>query len=103
MMTDVPARLLRPARPRSHRRGRPRRPRRVRPRHDRQPSRPRRATTCPAAASRLYAEAVGIEHVVVGGETIVERGVLTGAEPGTVLRSGVDTDTVTVPGVARDV
>ena len=61
-------------------------------------SRPRSATTCPAGRPRLYAEAVGIEQVVVGGRTIVEQGVLTGALPGTLLRSGVDTDTVTVPG-----
>jgi N-acyl-D-aspartate/D-glutamate deacylase len=52
----------------------------------------------PGGALRLYAGAVGVEEVIVGGETIVERGVLTDALPGTLLRSGIDTDTVTVPG-----
>jgi N-acyl-D-aspartate/D-glutamate deacylase len=52
----------------------------------------------PGGALRLYAGAVGVEQVIVGGETIVERGGLTDAMPGTLLRSGVDTDTVTVPG-----
>jgi N-acyl-D-aspartate/D-glutamate deacylase len=32
----------------------------------------------PGGALRLYAEAIGIEQVIVGGETIVEQGVLTG-------------------------
>jgi N-acyl-D-aspartate/D-glutamate deacylase len=51
----------------------------------------------PADGLRLYAEARGIEHVVVGGTEIVRHGEVTGACPGTVLRSGVDTETVDAP------
>jgi N-acyl-D-aspartate/D-glutamate deacylase len=51
----------------------------------------------PGGTSRLYADAVGVEWVVVGGTPTVAAGRATGARAGRVLRSGRDTATVPVP------
>jgi N-acyl-D-aspartate/D-glutamate deacylase len=47
----------------------------------------------PTGAARVYGEAEGIDAVVVNGDVIVERGEFTDARPGTLLRSGRDTQT----------
>jgi N-acyl-D-aspartate/D-glutamate deacylase len=51
----------------------------------------------PGGASRIYAEAEGVESVIVGGVEIVHSGELTGKRPGKVLRSGRDSQTVGIP------
>jgi N-acyl-D-aspartate/D-glutamate deacylase len=50
----------------------------------------------PGGAARLVATARGVQHVVVNGEQTVRDGVATSALPGRVLRSGHDTQSVTV-------
>ncbi|MEO2167902.1 MAG: amidohydrolase family protein, partial [bacterium] len=45
----------------------------------------------PGGAGRLYAEAQGIDRVLVAGEEILHRGEFTGKTPGRAMRSGHDT------------
>ncbi len=50
----------------------------------------------PGGCKRLHAGSVGVEHVFVSGVETVSGSEPTGALPGTVIRSGRDTDTVLV-------
>jgi N-acyl-D-aspartate/D-glutamate deacylase len=49
----------------------------------------------PGGAGRVYGEAIGIDHVLVNGVPAVRNGELLAARPGSLIRSGRDTDTVT--------
>jgi N-acyl-D-aspartate/D-glutamate deacylase len=52
----------------------------------------------PGGGCRLFAESRGVRHVFVNGHEVVADDKMTGDLGGAVLRSGVDTETVTVPG-----
>jgi N-acyl-D-aspartate/D-glutamate deacylase len=60
----------------------------------------------PRGGARLYADAKGIAHVIVGGTEIIRQGEWTGATPGAILRPGEATRTVPIPadmkGAAHD-
>jgi N-acyl-D-aspartate/D-glutamate deacylase len=49
----------------------------------------------PGGAWRLYGEAIGVRHVFINGEQAVADGQFTDSRPGTLLRSGRDTEPVT--------
>lgn len=50
----------------------------------------------PGGAGRVYGESVGVEHVIINGTPAVRNNVALDARPGTLLRSGRDTETVSV-------
>lgn len=55
----------------------------------------------PANQFRIYADAIGIDHVMVNGVPIVRGGEHTGKLPGTLLRSGRDTRTTPMDGMRQ--
>jgi N-acyl-D-aspartate/D-glutamate deacylase len=55
----------------------------------------------PGGGERLHAGSRGVSHVLVAGQDVVRDGVVTDERPGRVLRSGRDTETVTLADVVR--
>jgi N-acyl-D-aspartate/D-glutamate deacylase len=55
----------------------------------------------PGGGERLDAGSVGVAHVLVAGREVVRDGRVTGERPGRVLRSGRDTETVTLADARR--
>jgi N-acyl-D-aspartate/D-glutamate deacylase len=55
----------------------------------------------PGGGERLFATARGVDHVFVGGREVVAGGAMTDQRPGRVLRSGRDTETVSLADVRR--
>ena len=55
----------------------------------------------PGGGERLHAGSTGVAHVLVGGREVVGDGVVTEERPGRVLRSGRDTETVTLADARR--
>ena len=51
----------------------------------------------PGDSPRLYADAFGIDRVYVNGTCTIVDGQPVGSLPGSVLRSGTDTETVSIP------
>jgi N-acyl-D-aspartate/D-glutamate deacylase len=47
----------------------------------------------PGGAGRLFAEAIGVDHVLVNGHEVVDHGELLEGKPGRVIRGGVNTVT----------
>jgi N-acyl-D-aspartate/D-glutamate deacylase len=57
----------------------------------------------PAGGMRLYADALGINRVIVNGKEIIQDGVYLGRPAGTILRPGKSIETVPIPAdVHRD-
>jgi N-acyl-D-aspartate/D-glutamate deacylase len=55
----------------------------------------------PGGGERLFAGSRGIDHVFVAGVEVVAASMITDERPGRVLRSGRDTETVSLADVRR--